>query len=271
MRAAPGLRARAFWAAETIRRLVEGEEADNPADEPVLDRLGECLGSRFTHGIVHVGLSAVESGTAREAADTVLRELGESLGYFACPAFTPGFRRTGAFSAAETRPEVGGFSRICMEGLPPRTEDPIHSLFLFGEKALELLMDPVRDTFAPEGVFRRFVEPGSCWINIGVPRIVSTVFHYIERLAGVPYLRSAVHVGRIRHADGREEDVRQSSYRYSPRVAWNRGKIETLLQDAGALGRFRWRGALVRVVDGQRAAESLLGALRGDPYFLVTK
>ena len=232
--------------------------------------LAKSLAGRFTHAIVHAGLSAVDAASAREAADAIFQELSSSLSFFVCPAYTPSFRKSRVFSIPDSQPEVGGFSKMCMERKPPRTIDPIHSLFVFGKTGAELLSDPVRDTFAPDGVFKHFSDPGSCWINIGTPQLVSTVLHYVERLACVPYTREETLAGHFFYSDNRKEEVRQTSYRRVFRVAWNREKIENFLISFGAAEKFLWRGAVVRVVDGNLAVKLLMRELSGNPYFMVT-
>ncbi len=259
-----------FWMRDVVRRRVLRRQAFIAVSPTRIPSLAAFLKDRFSHGLVHAGLSRIESGSARSATDDILGELEQGLSYFCVPAFTPGFRQEKVFSSNESIPEVGTFSKLCMERRSPRTRDPIHSLFVFNDPAAHVMNLPVRDTFAPDGVYRSFVDPGSCWINIGTPDLVSTALHYIERIAQVPYLKEQVVSGKIIDESGNEEWVDQKSYRYRSRLCWNRKKIENHLREIGCVDYLQWRGALVRVVDGNRAFLGLLAAIKRAPFFLVT-
>jgi aminoglycoside N3'-acetyltransferase len=220
--------------------------------------------------LIHVGLGQVESGSAAVAAEAVLSELGVALSYFCVPAFTPSFRKLRIFDINKSMPEVGSFSRLCMERRNARTRDPIHSLFIFKDAGQRILTLPTRDTFAPGGVYETFITPGSCWLNIGTLEIVSTALHFIERAAAVPYLLKETIEGTIIDETGNEEHINQVSYKYRIKACWNRRKIEEYLRAIRCIEYFKWKSALVRIVDGHRAFIGLLDKLKQDPFFLVT-
>jgi len=255
---------------DAFRRRVLGRSRRFAASPTRIPDLATVLHDRYSHGLIHVGLSQVESVSAAAAAEAVLSELEAALSCFCVPAFTPSFRKNRVFDIKKSIPEVGSFSRFCMDRQNFRTRDPIHSLFVFKDAGRSILALPTRDTFAPGGVYETFITPGSCWINIGTPEIVSTALHFIERAAVVPYLLKETIEGTIIDETGNEEQVNQVSYKYRMKACWNRRKIEEYLRAIRCIEYFEWKGALVRIVDGHRAFIGLLDKLKQDPFFLVT-
>lgn len=217
--------------------------------------------------LLHVGLSEVKSESADHAYEKIINALEEVCNY-AIPAFTPCFRKSGVFSYENSKPEVGRFSLIAMNKSLYRTHDPIHSLFM-SNKINENEFN-ISDTFAEDGLYSVFCESNSFWVNVGTEHLVSTVFHYIERVANVPYLEQVKHKG-VMYKNDEVHEIEHISYKYNRRVVWNRKKIEKSLSKAGAiLQQGYWNGAYCQVIDGHLAAKVLLNKLKDDPYYLVT-
>lgn len=216
--------------------------------------------------LVHAGLKSIKAVSATDASHSINEKLKE-LKAFAVPAFTPSFRNSGIFSVPFSWPEVGAYSKINHKTFSFRTHDPIHSLYIYGNT--QSFLNTLNDTFHSDGIYSNFCKERSCWINIGTHHIVSTVFHYIERLAQVPYLKNIDHNGVIYTNKQDYKEVKHINYKHSMRVAWNRKKIEKTLLNCGCIIQGYWNGAHFKVIDGQKATEILLDKLKKDPYFLV--
>lgn len=215
--------------------------------------------------LFHVGLKNVDASSPLEAYNLILKSIRDDQNY-AIPAFTPSFRSSHLFSLEFSCPEVGKFSQLAFYNNFFRTKDPIHSLFLKREIQFDALV--INDTFHKDGIYSLFIEPGSYWVNIGTNHLVSTVLHYLERVAGVPYLTSKEHHGYFH--DSSFEKITHKSYQYTQNVTWNRKKIETDLIKAGAIiEKGTWNGASCIIIDAEKASKLILQKLQKNPYYLV--
>lgn len=220
---------------------------------------------KYNCALVHAAISPVKSVASGNPFDYILNKL-QTCDDFYIPAFTPSFRKSGVYVEHFSRPEVGAFSNLAFSKNFYRIPDPVHSLFCNNEIEDVSVMN---DTFHPDGVYKKFVEKGACWLNFGTPRLVSTVFHYIERYCDAPYLEKDFLKG-FDFFNGEFRRIEHVSYKYNRKVVWNRKKIEKDLFLNGCLRKTDIEGFVFRIVDGHLAFEFLKAELDKDPYYMVS-
>ncbi len=224
----------------------------------------------FETALLHVGLKSVSIPENKDDRVSTIFSTLDSLKTIAVPAFTPSFRTSGLYSKPFCRPEkVGAFSTLCHNLTTYyRTNDPLHSLYIFGNR--HPFLPNSKDTFASDGLYSFFCKQGGCWINIGTNELVSTALHYIERMAMVPYLNKKTLSGVIYFNESEHDTITLDTYSYKRHLAWNRSKIENDLIKNGCLERGINLGCICRIIDGTRATEYLLSRIRKDPLYLIS-
>lgn len=250
---------------QKLRSIIKLNDAFIKKSSDSIDLTEET--QSYNSGIVFAGLRKFNAKSTKDAFFIILNALS-SLQILAFPGFTPSFRNSGIYSVQYSRPEIGALSLLAYDAGMRRTLDPIHSLFIDQDQIN--LSTVENDTFHPDGVYKNFVQPGSCWINIGTHTLISSLFHYIERYAAVPYLEPRSHEGVILLNNGQIIKVNHSSYSYNQKIVWNRKKIEKYLIRNGCLRFGVWYGVICRVINGHKAMELLVHQIRKDPFFLVT-
>lgn len=248
---------------------LQGRKRDPSFSTDPIDLEAEL--ARFQTAIFYAGLRSIRADSADDAFDRIL-SVSRNVPVVAIPGFTPSFRQSGLFAKKFSRPEVGAFSRIAFERSFNRSDDPVHSLFLLGNDKGEI--DEIQsatgnDTFAETGVYRYLCGKDSCIVNVGTkePRLG---YHFVERLADVPYMRLDMLRGVLIDNDMSFRNIEHYSYRYKIPVRWNRIKIVRLLLREGCMRVGQWEGAHCRIIDVRKAKTVLLSKLSVDPYFLVT-
>lgn len=221
--------------------------------------------SNFNCALVHAAIRPIKIAVTGSPFDYIVDSLN-SCDEIYIPAFTPSFRNSGVYVSHLSRPEVGAFSNTAFSKKLYRTSDPVHSLFC-SKKVKDIFV--MNDTFHPDGVFKKFVEQGSCWINFGTPYLVSTVFHYIERYCNVPYLEKDLLKGSVFY-QGSFHEIHHTSYKYNRKIVWNRKKIERDLIFYGCLKKTNVDGFVFRIVDGHSAFNFFKSELMKDPYYMVS-
>lgn len=187
------------------------------------------------------------------------------------PTFTYDFTKSLQFSASETPSEVGRFSeevrKLCPVAL--RTLDPVFSVIDVDDhgwtKQLNL------DAFGDDSLWRRWQEQDALIVNLDLPHIVATQFHFIEKLADVPYRYDKVFSGQITDADGK---TMAADYNYYVRnlegpSTWNRVLLEQEIDKANKLNEFEWCGIRGTWFRAKEVEEILLPIMRRDPEYLL--
>ena len=228
------------------------------------------------HVLVHARLKGLAASLGRSDYGQLTADLLDSFRAtdalsIVVPTFTYSFTKTLKFSVSESPSEVGRFSEEVRTLVEPdrRTLDPIFSVVDvddFGwSKDLNL------DAFGVKSLWRQWQELDAVIVNLDLPHIVATQFHFIEKLADVPYRFDKSFTGEVTAADGASS---KQEYNYYVRnldipSTWNRALLEEEIRKAGRLNEFQWRGVRGTWFRAKEVERVLLPIMTRDPQYLL--
>ena len=135
--------------------------------------------------------------------------LGNGIGTLALPAFNFAFARGEPFDQKSTPSEHVGALAEYMRSRPEayRSMHPMHSVTVVGRHARELVSIDTPGAFDVGSVFERMVELDFKLLLLGADVYYTTMIHYCERRAKVPYRYWKDFTGEVRLI-GRPSQVR---------------------------------------------------------------
>lgn len=226
--------------------------------------------------LVHSSLSSL--GFVEGGAETVIDALLEAVspgGSVMMPTLT------GSEMLSASNPPVYDVANAaCWTGRIPesfrkraeavRSLHPTHSVAIIGPHAEalarghELCSTPCGE----ESPYGRLVESGGKVVLLGVNHNCSTLFHYVEEIAGLPYhMQEAPGEALIVLPDGEQRRVKIGLHLYGP--ARDFVRLEARFCKAGVQRAGKIGEALVRVVSARGMVACALDALKEDPEVLL--
>jgi aminoglycoside 3-N-acetyltransferase len=129
--------------------------------------------------------------------------LGEGKGTLVLPAFNFAFARSEPFDQENTPSDQMGalaeYVRLRPEAY--RSPHPMHSVTVVGQHARELASIDTSGAFDSGSVFERMVELDFKLLLLGADVYYTTMIHYCERRANVPYRYWKEFTGEVRLVD----------------------------------------------------------------------
>jgi len=215
---------------------------------------------------LHVGLSVLKCFT--DHPYELLREALLLNRTVIVPTFTPSFRKSGVYHKQFSKPEIGAFSVQFLDDFGNRTDDCIFSHA--SNKAIDLEEVDYYDTFGERGLFAYLASENVIICNIGLQQLVSSFYHYIERVENCPYHIVKNYKGVIYYNDSTFKNVTQICHTYNVQAAFNRNKVHKLLHKTRVIKETTFGSkVLVNYVRFKDFYEVIKGKIRHDPYFLI--
>jgi aminoglycoside 3-N-acetyltransferase len=188
------------------------------------------------------------------------------------PAFNFGFARGEPYDPAETPSQgMGAFSEYVRQ-LPGarRTSHPMQSVAVLGCYAADLAGRDTLSAFDPGSAFERMLELDFKLLLLGADSRATSMFHYCEQRANVPYRYWKDFTGPVHTSDGWQTRTYRMFARdldLNPQLT-----LDPVVADMQARG--QWKSALLnyglvtvcRLVDFVAAADRFLA---DDPWSLV--
>lgn len=154
--------------------------------------------------LVHSALQLLgrPQGGLQMVLDTILGTIGPE-GTLAVPAFPFTFNRSVDYDPLTTPSKgMGAFSEfVRRQPDARRTTHPMQSLALLGKNAAELAQRDTLSAFDDGSVFDRMVQLGFKLLLLGADIQASSIVHYSEQRAKVPYRYWKDFAGRIKVGD----------------------------------------------------------------------
>lgn len=189
------------------------------------------------------------------------------------PTFTYGFTDTGFYDRRNTPSEVGRFGEEIrqMHSFRLRTMNPVFSVVDTNGYFTLCRIDETT-AFGPDSLMEILSTRNYVILNINLPELVSTHFHYLEYIHNVDYRFEKTFPGVV-SSDGR--DAQEIQYRYFVRdldrdTCWRRDKVQRFLTGEEVLSLSEYDDIHSSWMYS-RELESHLGAkLDENPQFMIT-
>lgn len=217
---------------------------------------------------VHAGLSDIKQAFKENPYFFLLETLEEHFESILTPGYTPQFKETGMYDKRNTEPAYGSWSKLFLQDAEYRTNDAIHSILVRGDYRFEGCNH--NDTFADDGCFAKIDRDNILILNIGVPWLMTTQHHYIERQYDAPYQTYPTYEGIIIDENGNRSSVSQRNETYTvyARRAWRKLQRESV--EAGVVNEFNINGLLMLLFRANTYRDFLEDKVTSDPYYLVS-
>lgn len=228
------------------------------------------------HVLVHARLKGLATNSSCSDYVQLTRELLDSFRAtkaisIAVPTFTYSFTNSLTFSAADSVSEVGRFSEEVRKLAPVahRTLDPIFSVVDVDDFGWAKELN--HDAFGENSLWRQWQDLDAVIVNLDLPHIVATQFHFIEKLANVPYRFDKTFSGEIIDANGRSTTCDYNYYVRNLDIpsTWNRVLLKEEIRRAGKLYEFQWQGVQGSWFRAKEVEGVLLPIMSRDPQYLL--
>jgi aminoglycoside 3-N-acetyltransferase len=227
--------------------------------------------------LVHSSLSSFGyvNGGAATVIDALLQTV-EPHGTVVVPTLTGSEQLN-----AENPPVFDPLATPCWTGRIPetlrqrpdalRSRHPTHSVAAIGSRAAELIENHEHSITpcGPDSPYGKLASWSGQILLLGVSHEVSTMFHHVEELVGVPYHMQPGLVAARLILEHQERIVHIMLHRYGPRRQFARMEPvfrERSIQQEGQIG-----NAHVRLVNAQPMVEITRQALLQDPHILLAR
>lgn len=190
------------------------------------------------------------------------------------PVFTYSFTKSGIFHKLFSMSEVGRFSEEIRQGyLNFRTPDPVFSVIDINSYLLREEFHINYEVAFGMGCLFEYLNKENCiFINIGLDEMISTQFHYIEKINNVPYRYDKIFNGIVYYNENSFKNINYTYYvrdlKLDPK--WNRPKIEHLLIDKGSLNLTIKEGIRILWFSACDSAAILNEKIKEDEAYLIT-
>lgn len=182
----------------------------------------------------------------------VLQEVVGSGGTLLFPVFTWGFCKGEAFDQRYTKGEVGALNNWILSNRRDfrRTQHPMYSFMVWGERAAELLALDNVDAWDEQSPFAYLHRHGGkmLLVNVSLQRAF-TFMHYVERSIKVPYRYLKNFRGSYTDESGHTEERKYILYVRDLAIVLQEKLPDTMLENPGAMLSQRWRGGTLKRID----------------------
>lgn len=186
----------------------------------------------------------------------MLQEVVGSTGTLLFPAFTWSFCKGLPFDQKNTKSEVGALNNWILANRSDfrRTQHPIYSFMVWGEKAEELLSLDNIDAWDEESPFAFLhTHKGKMLLmNVSLQRSF-TFMHYVERSIKVPYRYLKSFRGSYTNENGCTGERRYILYVRDLAIDSVENLPDEMLESAGVMQVQTWCGGVVKTIDLSRA------------------
>jgi aminoglycoside 3-N-acetyltransferase len=225
-------------------------------------------------GVVFMHSSLSSLGEVDGGADTVVDALLDVLGpegTLAVPTFSSINRRRGrAYDPDRTPSEVGHITNT-LRSRPNAFRSPHlwQSMSAIGKRAEEMMSVHRPAAWAADGPFWRLYEWDAHIMLLGVPYFRSTFWHLIEQWVQPAYARWKTSTGRVRHRDGTESPLQETTFGPKPGYSHDFNKFGSRLEAKGLVNIGTIGNAMARLYRARDAFDTGVAEYRRDPTLMI--
>lgn len=218
---------------------------------------------------VHAGLSDVKTAFNTNPYSFLTDQLSHYFKSIITPGFTDYFKTSGIYHKKYSKPKHGKLGQLFVQDADYRTDDAIKSFLVKGPYRFKECDH--HDSYGSDGCFAKLVDDDILVMNIGVPWITCSHFHYFESRYDVDYMVDRTFDGILYRDDCEYEQIQQTcGYYISKYYSWNKPKIQNLLESNGVLDKYDLNGLKLLFFNLQDVKSVLGKKMESNPNYLVT-